>query len=587
MYGSIRCSGQRRCHCPSVRRLLTATTSRLAFTAIVIGLAISSLCPAAAESTWLSHFRLTTSPDSSLTAYGNARSVANGPEGNVHIVWWECLYGGWYEDLGIYHRVLDGTSWSDEDILTHGSCWYPRRAAIAIDGGGSVHTVWFEEGACGPPTSWEGSVILYMRDGGQVEWLGNTYAILPNPSIAADAAGRVHVVWCDTGGGGSSVQYKGFNGSSWAPVESLSVSSGRSRQASVAASSGGKIHVVWQEDRDGNWEIYYRWFDGSGWQAEERLTDTPYASRNPSICTGQGDTVYVAWSEGVDGESHILCSVGCDGTWSAADQVTVAPDAWDDPNIAASGDGVVHVVWSGVNETNSSIFYSSRESQVWSNTRKVAGGSFDARGASVAVDGDGNAHIVWHDDREGNYEVFWTGRYKGDLAQPVVTGLVPDRNLSCEALTGIVISGQNFLAPDSVRLEMDGQAPIRAENVRVITSESIVCDLNLAGAHFGSWNVVVKNPDGQTGELESGFEVLPLSKPSLVSIEPNSGPSGLGLHIDNIVGSEFVSPSVVWLIRTGESALKCANVLVGSPNSIACDVSLEGASPGLWDVVVE
>jgi hypothetical protein len=134
---------------------------------------------------------------------------------------------------------------------------------------------------------------------------------------------------------------------------------------------------------------------------------------------------------------------------------------------------------------------------------------------------------------------------------------------------------------------MDGQAPIRAGNVRVIASDSIVCDLNLASAHFGLWSVVVKNPDGQTGALLSGFEVLPLPKPSLASITPDNGPSGLGFHVDGVTGSHFVSPAVVWFMRAGEPALKCANVRVGSPNSISCDVSLGGASPGVWNVVVE
>jgi len=570
-----------------IRRLITARTPRLACTALMVGLAVSLLYPVAARSAWLSPFRLTTTPHASLTSSGNAKSVAVDPQGNIHVVWWEGFYGGWYEDLGIYHRVLDGTSWSQENILTHGWCWYPRGASVAVDGSGCVHIVWFEEENCGPSTLWSGSAILYMRSGGQVEGLGSAYDSLPNPSIAADVAGRVHVVWCDEGVDSSSVQYRGFDGSSWGPVESLSASSGRSRQASVAASSGGKIHVVWQEDRDGNWEIYYQWFDGSEWQAEERLTDTPYASRNPSICAGQGDTVYVAWSEGADGESRILCSVGCDGAWSTAEQVTVTPGAWDDPNVAASGGGVVHIVWSGASGGESGIFHSSREGPVWSDAWKLAGGSHDVGDASVAVDADGNAHIVWHDDREGNSEVFWTERYNGDLAQPVVTGLVPDRSISCGVLTGVVVSGLDFLAPDSVRLEMDGQAPIIADNVRVIASDSIVCDLSLASAHFGLWNVVIKNPDGQTGGLLSGFEVLPLPKPSVTSIEPDNGPSGLGFHIDGVSGSDFISPAAVWLMRAGERALKCANVSVGSPNSITCDVSLEGASPGLWNVVVE
>jgi hypothetical protein len=55
-------------------------------------------------------------------------------------------------------------------------------------------------------------------------------------------------------------------------------------------------------------------------------------------------------------------------------------------------------------------------------------------------------------------------------------------------------------------LRMEGQEDIEATNVSVESPTRISATFDIAGVQVGRWDVVVRNPDGQEGVLEEGFE---------------------------------------------------------------------------------
>lgn len=86
-----------------------------------------------------------------------------------------------------------------------------------------------------------------------------------------------------------------------------------------------------------------------------------------------------------------------------------------------------------------------------------------------------------------------------------VTGVSPS-----SALTGSVtidLTGTGFRADTSVRLTRSGNADITATGEQLVGS-SLRCQVNLAGATAGLWNVTADNPDPETFTLANAFTII-------------------------------------------------------------------------------
>lgn len=69
------------------------------------------------------------------------------------------------------------------------------------------------------------------------------------------------------------------------------------------------------------------------------------------------------------------------------------------------------------------------------------------------------------------------------------------------------LAGTGFQADAIVSLVMDAET-ILAQDVHVVRSTKITCSFDLGKGKPGKWNVVVKNPDHQTGILQGDFEIV-------------------------------------------------------------------------------
>jgi hypothetical protein len=103
---------------------------------------------------------------------------------------------------------------------------------------------------------------------------------------------------------------------------------------------------------------------------------------------------------------------------------------------------------------------------------------------------------------------------------PNVTSITPNTGENTGSIA-VSISGANFVSGATVKLTKSGQPNINATSVNVSSSTQISCTLNLSGAATGAWNVVVTNPDTQSGMLPNGFTVTePSGTDPVITLDP-------------------------------------------------------------------
>lgn len=99
---------------------------------------------------------------------------------------------------------------------------------------------------------------------------------------------------------------------------------------------------------------------------------------------------------------------------------------------------------------------------------------------------------------------------------PVVTGILPESIETGLPLSGVEIYGSKFydLLPTSVRFKMTGEDDVVAENVNIVNSGLIECDILITSGHKpGYYDGEVTNGLGEVGVGEDMLEVTTTYKP--------------------------------------------------------------------------
>ena len=238
-------------------------------------------------------------------------------------------------------------------------------------------------------------------------------------SVAADAAGSVHVAWVEQGTGPAELFYKRSidAGVTWGPPIRLLGNPNQAFYPSIAASDG-QVIVAWQDTRPGGTRIYARRSSDGGihWQGAVRITNEEAGS--PSVAY-EGATVHLVYGRPTgpnDIDVFYRRSDDHGATWSAEIRISDLPgNSWV-PTVAASGSHV-YVAWS---DTTHSPEPCCLEEEYFAHSSD-GGRSFgppvrltvDPPGAlanswapSLAADGD-DVWIVWFDQRSGRWEIYF------------------------------------------------------------------------------------------------------------------------------------------------------------------------------------
>jgi len=169
---------------------------------------------------------------------------------------------------------------------------------------------------------------------------------------------------------------------------------------------------------------------------------------------------------------------------------------------------------------------------------------------------------------------------------PTVTAISPTSGAT-DATVTVSITGTNFQTGAVPKLIQPGSPVVTGTGVSV-ASTSIGCTFNLYGMETGSYNVVVSNPDGQSGTLQRAFTIGEAA-PIISSVSPRemeiNAQGGLV-----IMGQNFKEGIKVVLIR-GTAEIPCVSPATTSDTRVTCDLDLnevrnKDVTFGEWDVKV-
>jgi outer membrane protein assembly factor BamB len=247
--------------------------------------------------------------------------------------------------------------------------------------------------------------------------------------------------------------------------------------------------------------------------------------------------------------------------------VTIA-DNWVDSSPAVAG-GVVYI---GSSDNRVYAVNAATGAAVWnfSTKRHIS--------SSPAV-ANGIVYLGSHDGR-----VYAIGKPRA----PAVTAVVPATGIRGRTVQISNLSGTTFLPGATVNLTKSGSVSLNATNITVVSTRKITCTFAIpAGAAIGPWNLMVTNPDRQSGRLTTAFMVMATAPPTVTAAEPAYGKQGTSIQIANLSGTGFVAGAKVTLNRTGSPPLNATNVTVVSMGKITCTFAIPaGAVVGRWNVVV-
>ena len=182
-------------------------------------------------------------------------TIDRGPDGSIHVAWWDTRTDGWGSLGKTYYRKKEGATWLDEELVTDPSMG-AMRPTIAVDDLGYVHVAWIDQR--------DPNYQIYYRRRTPAGWeseqaITDESCTHYHPSIDT-AGGRVFLVYWD-----NHIDY--FNseifftysssGSWWNPTR-ISDGEGTSDVCCLIAEPNMNLHAAWIDMRDGNREVYYR-----------------------------------------------------------------------------------------------------------------------------------------------------------------------------------------------------------------------------------------------------------------------------------------------------------------------------------------
>ena len=363
---------------------------------------------ASAFAGWEPTARLTTSDSATHNSMTPARSIAAGPTGFIHVVFYDNRTGS---QQVYYKRSVDsGSTWSADTLLSNGTGFKAEPAVAAS--GGCVHAVWEDR-----DSGVYNAGILYRRstDAG-VTWLAETLLALPayncrNPSVAAQDS-FVHVAWADDSAGRELYYRRSTDyGATWSDKVKLTNDMQESWHASLALHDSF-VHLAWRDWRDHSFEIYYKRSTdyGGTWGSDERLSgDLTNGSYNPCIAADSG-LVYVVWWDTRTTPFEIFYKNSTDEGATWGDDVRLTNDTTGSYNMTVAARGsAVHVMWEALYGTSFIMYKSSTDGGgTWStDTALTVTPDYWSVSPSATMDGS-DVHLIWTDFRDSEYgEIYY------------------------------------------------------------------------------------------------------------------------------------------------------------------------------------
>jgi len=359
---------------------------------------------------WEPKVNLTSNDSIQALCFPDAKCIATGPGGFVHVVWYDSRHwNNGYQEVYYRHSSDDGETWGPSTRLTYEYTNHQRDATIAVSDS-IVHVAYHDVSDGG---------VHYMRSTDRgITWPWSADTCLTSsgmyPCIAASDS-FVYVVYNGIYQGNVQICYMRSTdwGITWSQASPVTNSAGWFIGDASVAVSDLNLHVVWQDRRDPGRNIYYRGSQDCGvtWGPETRLSFLDLIVVHPCI-TVFDSLVHVVW----DGSYEIYYRRSTDSGLSWETETTLVPHINIScfPSIACSGSNV-HIAWQeGIN--NYEIYYKcSWDSGItWEPDVRLTNVTSWSRLPHIAVS-DSAVHVVWEDNIDYNWEVYYKRNPTGNI----------------------------------------------------------------------------------------------------------------------------------------------------------------------------
>ena len=216
----------------------------------------------------------------------------------------------------------------------------------------------------------------------------------------------------------------------------------------------------------------------------------------------------------------------------------------------------------------------------------------------LGVGYSGPDQIIVHDTWDySSHTMTWGGSYGGmqhmgvgvihlnppPISAPTITSIIPSIAPNSGPASITNLSGAGFQTRAIVNLTRLEDANVTATDVVVTIPNKLTCTMPITGRTAGKWNVVVTNPDGQTGIKADAFTITD-PPPNIADITPSTGYSTVDYAII-INGTYFRSNATVNLANS--TITKSAMVLSLSGTQIICNLPINGLDAGYYNLTVQ
>ncbi|MFH1422340.1 MAG: sialidase family protein [Planctomycetota bacterium] len=242
------------------------------------------------------------------------------------------------------------------------------------------------------------------------------------PAVCADSTG-IYIAWSDNRDGDYDIFYSfsADKGATWSDAVKVNDDSSGANQKtpSIAADSAGCIYLVWEDKRNGKKEIYLATgFDpGTGFSfgINSRIDDSTADSFAPAIAVS-GTFVYITWTDSRDDTGDIYLRRSIDATTTWADVIKINDDSaavkQETPALYADGSGNIFVVWSDTRNGNSDIYFALGTDiegiLTFSDNLRIDDADEDTAATLPVICGTGtNLYIFWVDARNDDGDIFF------------------------------------------------------------------------------------------------------------------------------------------------------------------------------------
>jgi len=231
------------------------------------------------------------------------------------------------------------------------------------------------------------------------------------PALAFDSAGQLWASWISYTNRADAVWVSRRSTGGWEePVRVSPPELPDNFRTALAADARGRMWVIWSSKEKDVWGLCARYFEQGKWSEVQRLTGGEGPNLYLAAARGHDGKLHVAWQGFRKRKSEILLRTWDGERWSPEVQVSTGPgDHWA-PAIAADLRGNVWIGWDGYDAGNFDIYVRRLTGAGWEPVRRITSSPLYEANVSLACDREGWLWLAW-DVAEPNWGKDWTSQH--------------------------------------------------------------------------------------------------------------------------------------------------------------------------------